>query len=168
MDRTDSSRIRKRLMNEQSLTSPERPGEIDIASHATLAYSSEDPNHPLEHLIDRHFGRGATRWASARQDATEHIMLEFDHSQPISRLVYEVEERWQERTQEVRVEVSTDHGRTYRQVLVQEYTFSPQGSTFQHEDLRLDLREITHLKLTIVPNKGGSGAASLTSLRLFA
>jgi hypothetical protein len=166
MDRTDTSRIRKRLMNEQ--TSPDRPGEIDIASHATLAYSSEDPNHPLEHVIDRHFGRGATRWASTRQDATEHIVLEFDHSQPISRLVYEVEECWQERTQEVRLEVSTDHGRTYRQVLVQEYTFSPQGSTFQHEDLRLDLREITHLSLTIVPNKGGSGVASLTSLRLFA
>jgi hypothetical protein len=50
MDRTDP-RIRKRLMNEQSSTSPETPGEIDIASHATLAYSSEDPDHPLEHLV---------------------------------------------------------------------------------------------------------------------
>jgi hypothetical protein len=168
MDRTDTSRIRKRLMNEQSLTSPERPGEIDIANDATLVYSSEDPDHPLEHLIDAHFGPGATRWASARQDATEHIVLEFDRSQPISRLIYEVEECWRERTQEVRVEVSTDHGRTYRQVLAQEYTFSPQGATFQHEDLRLDLPEITHLSLTVVPNKGGSGVASLTSLRLFA
>jgi hypothetical protein len=168
MDRTDTSRIRKRLMNERSLPSPERPGEIDIANDATLVYSSEDPDHPLEHLIDGHFGPGATRWASARQDATEHIVLEFDHSQPISRLVYEVEECWQERTQEVRVEASTDHGRTYRQVLVQEYTFSPQGATFQHEDLRLNLPEITHLSLTIVPSKGGSGVASLTSLRLFA
>jgi len=167
MDRTDT-RIRKRLMNERSLTSPNGPGEIDIAGHATLAYSSEDPDHPLEHLIDRRRGRGATRWASARQNSTEHIVLEFDHAQPISRLVYEVEECEQARTQEIRVEVSTDHGRTYRQVLVQEYTFSPEGATFQHEDLRLDLPEITHLSLTIVPNKGGSGVASLTSLRLFA
>jgi hypothetical protein len=168
MDRTDTSRIRKRLMNERRLPSPERPGEIDIANHATLVYSSEDPDHPLEHLIDRRFGPSATRWASARQNTTEHIVLEFDHSQPISRLIYEVEECWQERTQEIRVEVSTDHGSTYRQVLVQEYTFSPQGATFQHEDLRLNLPEITHLSLTIVPNKGGSGVASLTSLRLFA
>jgi hypothetical protein len=168
MDPTDTSRVRKRLMIERSLPSPDGPGEIDIASHASLVYSSEDPDHPLENLIDRHFGRGATRWTSARQDATERIVLEFDHSQPISRLVYEVEECWQERTQEVRVEVSTDRGRTYRQVLVQEYTFSPQGSTFQREDLRLDLPEVTHLSLTIVPNKGGSGVASLTSLRLFA
>jgi hypothetical protein len=166
MDRPET-RIRKRLMNERSLTSPDGLGEIDIAGHATLAYSSEDPDHPLEHLIDRRFGRGATRWASARQNSTEHIVLEFDHAQPISRLVYEVEECEQTRTQEIRVEVSTDHGRTYRQALVQEYTFSPEGATFQHEDLRLDLPEITHLSLTIVPNKGGSGVASLTSLRLF-
>jgi hypothetical protein len=47
--------------------------------------------------------------------------------------------KW-ERTQEVRVEVSSDHGRSYRQVLVQDYTFSPQGA---------------------------SGVATLTSLRLF-
>src|SRR6202048_787556 len=124
MDRTDSPRLRKRLIGEQSLMSPEGPGEIDIASHAILASSSEDPNHPLEHLIDRHSGRGGTRWASARPDATERIVLEFDHSQRISRLVYEVEECWQERTQEVRVEVSADQGRTYRQVLAQDYTFS--------------------------------------------
>ena len=168
MDRTDSPRLRKRLIGEQSLMSPEGPGEIDIASHAILAYSSEDPNHPLEHLIDRHSGRGGTRWASARPDATERIVLEFDHSQRISRLVYEVEECWQERTQEVRVEVSSDHGRSYRQVLVQEYTFSPQGAIFQHEELRLELPAVTHLSLTIVPNKSGSGVATLTALRLFA
>jgi hypothetical protein len=168
MDRTDSPRLRKHLMSEQSSLSPEGPGEIDIGSQATLAYSSEDPNHPLEHLIDGHSGRGGTRWASARPDATERIVLEFDHSQRISRLVYEVEECLRERTQEVRVEVSADQGRTYRQVLAQDYTFSPQGATFQHEELRLDLPAITHLRLTIVPNKGGSGVATLTSLRLFA
>jgi F5/8 type C domain len=168
MDRTDNSRIRKRLMSEQSSTLPERSGEIDIASHATLVYSSEDPEHPLEHLIDGHCGRGATRWASARPNETERVVLEFDHAQRISRLVYEVEECWRPRTQEVRVEVSSDHGRAYRQVLAQDYTFSPQGATFQHEDLRLDLPAITHLSLTIVPNKGGSGVASLTSLRIFA
>src|SRR5437879_12801553 len=89
-------------------------------------------------------------------------------SQQISCLVYEVEECRQERTQEVRVEVSSDHGRTYRQALVQEYTFSPQGAIFQHEELRLELPAITHLSLTIVPNKSGSGIASLTALRLFA
>jgi hypothetical protein len=168
MGRIDTSRMRKRLMGEQNSILSESLGEIDIARLALFAYSSEDPKHPLEHLIDGSCGRGGTRWASARPNVTERIVLQFDHPQPISRLVYEVEESSQERTQEVRVEVSTDRGRTYRQVLAQDYTFSPQGSTFQREDLRLDLPGITHLNLTIIPNKGGSGTATLTSLRLFA
>jgi hypothetical protein len=41
MDRTDTSRIRKRLILERSSGLLGRPGEIDIASRATLAYSSE-------------------------------------------------------------------------------------------------------------------------------
>ena len=71
-------------------------------------------------------------------------------------------------SQEVRVEVSDDGGRTYRQILVQEYNFSPRGATYQREEQRLDLPRVTHLRLTIVPNKSGSGTASLTALRLFA
>src|SRR5438105_15893770 len=90
--------MRKRLMSERSSRPPERPGEIDIASRATVAYSSEDPAHPVEHLIDGHYGRGSTHWASARTNATERIVLEFDRPQQISCLVYEVEECRQERT----------------------------------------------------------------------
>ena len=66
------------------------------------------------------------------------------------------------------MEASTDGGQSYRQVLVQEYTFSPRGATFQREDLRLELHDLSQLRLTIVPNKHGSGVATLTSLRLYA
>jgi hypothetical protein len=97
----------------------------------------------------------------------EQIVVEFDQPQTISRLVYEVEEAVRERTQEMRVEVSEDGGRTYRQVLVQEYTFSPGGASYQREEQRLNLHQVSHLRLTIVPNKNGSGTATLTSLRLF-
>jgi hypothetical protein len=89
MDDTDSSRIRKRLMSGQVSMTGESAGEIDIARHAALAYWSEDPNHPLEHLIDSHYGPGATRWASARPNTTEYIVFEFDRVQRISRLIYE-------------------------------------------------------------------------------
>jgi hypothetical protein len=51
---------------------------------------------------------------------------------------------------------------------VQEYTFSSHGALFQREELRLEFPAITHLSLTIVPNKSGSGVATLTALRLFA
>jgi hypothetical protein len=168
MQPTNTSPLRKRLITEQAPMREARPGEIDITHRATLAYSSEEPDNPIEHLIDGHCGPGGTRWRSARANETERIVLEFDHPEHIACVVYEVEERAQERTQEVRIEVSSDNGRTLHQVLVQEYTFSPQGATFQHEELRFNLPPITHLSLTIVPNKNGSGVASLTSLRLFA
>ena len=143
-------------------------GEIDIASHAVLAYTSDDPDHPIENLIDGHYGRRSTFWAGAEPNTTECIVVEFDQPQNVVRMIYEVEESSCERTQEVRVEVSSDGARTYRQVLVQEYTFSPAGATFQHEEQRLNLPPITHLRLTIVPDKHGSGPAKLNSLRLFA
>ena len=83
-------------------------------------------------------------------------------------MVYEVEETLRERTQEVRFEVSEDGAQSYRQILVQEYNFSPRGATYQREDQRFNLPQASRLRLTIVPNKNGSGTATLTILRLFA
>ena len=164
---TDLSRLRKRRLEDDAATSARAADEIDIAGCATIAYSSEHPGYPIEHMLDGRSGPGATRWISARPDTIEHIVVEFDRPQPISRLVYEVEEAMRERTQEVRVEVSEDGGRTYRQILVQEYTFSPGGATYQREDQRFNLPQTSRLRLTIVPNKNGSGTATLTLLRLF-
>jgi F5/8 type C domain len=163
-----SSGVRKRLLRQDGPDPARAAGEIDIARHAVLAYTSDDPEHPIENLIDGHYGRDGTFWAGARPNTTERIVVEFDEPQSVSRMIYEVEECSRERTQEVRVEASSDGARTYRQVLVQEYTFSPAGATFQHEEQRLSLPSITHLRLTVVPDKQGSGPAKLNSLRLFA
>jgi hypothetical protein len=119
-------------------------------------------------MLDGSCGPGATRWISARPDTTEHIVIEFDRPQAISRLVYEVEETTRERTREVRVAASEDGGQSYRQILVQEYNFSPGGANYQREEQRFNLRQVTRLRLTIVPNKSGSGTATLTALLLFA
>jgi hypothetical protein len=160
--------LRKRRLAADGAASASAEGELDIASCATIAFTSEDPLHPVEHMLDGSLGPGATRWTGARADAIEQILMEFDKPQILSQLVYEVEEATRERTQEVRVEVSEDGGRTYRQIIVQEYNFSPAGATFQRELQRLNLRQVSHLRLTIVPNKSGSGIATLTALRLFA
>ena len=165
---TERSPVRKRPLTPDTATAGSAADEIDIAGCAMIAYSSEDPTHPVENLLDGLFGPGGTRWISARPDTSEHIVVEFDRPQTISRLVYEVEETMREHTQEVRVEASDDGGRVYRQILVQEYNFSPRGASFQREELRFDLRRITHLRFTIVPNKSGSGTASLITLCLLA
>src|ERR1700730_18333535 len=98
------SRLRKRPLEADAAASGRAANEIDIAACATISYSSEDPAHPVEHLLDGHSGPGATRWMSARPDTLEHIVVEFDRPQAISRLVYEVEETVRERSQEGRVD----------------------------------------------------------------
>jgi hypothetical protein len=161
------SAMRKRRLD-QSETAGEGSAPLDLTRLATIAYSSEDPAHPVEHLVDERVGPGGSRWASAQPDTVEQIVVEFDRPQSVTRLVYEVEETEHERTQEVHVEASTDGGQTYRRELVQEYTFSPHGATFQREEVHLEARNISHLRLTVVPNKQGAGRATLTSLRLYA
>ena len=61
---TDRSRLRKRPLETDAATNARAVGEIDIAGCATIAYSSEDPAHPVEHMLDGRSGPGATRWIS--------------------------------------------------------------------------------------------------------
>jgi hypothetical protein len=165
MSETGAPRVRKRQLGAEPEPSP---GGIDLATAATIAYSSEDPAHPVENLVDGRGGPGGTRWRAAQPDTTEQIVVELDRPQTLSRLIYEVEERERERGQEVRIEASSDGGKTYRGLLTQEYNFSPGGASFQREDVRIEVVDATHVRLTIVPNKGGSGTATLTTLQLFA
>lgn len=166
MSTFEPSRVRKRLLV------PDKSSErgavaIDLAACATVGFSAEDPEHPVDNILDQNDGPGGTFWSSDRPDTTEQLVLEFDRPIDFSRLVYEVEETRLERTQQVRVEMSQDSGRTYRDVRMQEYAFSPHGATFQREDIRLHATAVTHLRLTIMPNKNGSGKATLTSLQLY-
>ena len=161
------SQIRKRLLADDCLLSASSSSELDVTAGATIAYSSEDPAHPVDNLFDGRNGSGGTYWESMRENTTETLLIEFDRPQNISRVIFEAEERHFERTQEVRLEVSCDSGVTFRALLVQEFVFSPGGATFQREDVRRNIEGISHMRLVIVPNKSGSGRAKLTSLRLF-
>ena len=162
--------MRKRLIGGsmgQKGVEPSHLSEIDLRTSATVHYSSEDAAHPIEHMFDGTSGRGASRWQSARANVTEELVVEFDEPRHISHVAFEVEERLLQRTQELRAEFSCDGGHSYRRVFVQEYNFSPDGSTYECENLSVDLHGVTHFRLLVVPNKSGSGTASLTSMRLF-
>jgi hypothetical protein len=166
MEQTTGS-IRKRLLPQSTPEHSAAPGEIDLKTAATISYSSEAPGHPIDSVIDGSTGQDGTRWVSARPNSTETVLIEFDQPQSVSRIIYEVVERENARTQEVRIDASQDLGHTYRQILVQEYSFSPTGAVFEREDLRFELREVSHLRFSIVPNKNGSGLATLSSVRVF-
>ena len=93
------------------------------------------------------------------------MILAFDAPQAIRRVALDVEEPDVARTQELQLAVSDDGGRTYRELLRQEYNFSPPGTTFEREDWAVNSVAVTQLRLVIRPDKGGQPCrATITSL----
>ena len=93
------------------------------------------------------------------------MILVFDTPLTITRIGVEVEEVAVSRTQELSVSVSDDGGRTYRNLVRQEFNFSPRATTFEREVWSVAAAEVTHLRLDIRPDKGGRvGRATLTTL----
>src|SRR3954468_5150234 len=124
--------LRKQIIRVPASSPAPTPGEIDITAVATVLVTSEAPEHPVDHAFDGSRGRGGTRWI-AGEPGDQTLILAFDAPQAIRRVALQVEESGVARTQELQLAFSTDGGRTYREVLRQEYNFSPQGSTFERE-----------------------------------
>ena len=87
-----SSGVRNRLLPKEGENPAAFAGEIDIASQAVLAYTSDDPDHPIDNLIDGHYGRDSTFWAGAKPNTMERIIVESDQQQSVSWMIYEVED----------------------------------------------------------------------------
>ena len=62
---------------------------------------------------------------------------------------------------------SADGGQSFRELLRQQFSFSPPSTTLEVEDYRVDLQGMTALELRIMPDvSGGERPASLARLRL--
>ena len=58
-------------------------------------------------------------------------------------------------------------GRSYREIVRQQYNFSPPDMTRELEDYTVDLVAVTALELRIIPDIGGGDArASIARLRI--
>jgi hypothetical protein len=91
----------------------------------------------------------------------------FDQPQRIERLHLEFHEDQLERTQEFVLRWSSNGGQSYREIVRQQYNFSPPGTTREREDYPVNLDGVTNLELSIVPDiSGGPARASLAQLRL--
>jgi hypothetical protein len=158
--------LRKQIIGSRKEPPTTTGGEIDIADVATVFVTSEDPEHPIDHAFDGSRGPGGSRWI-AGEPGEQTVILAFDAPQAIRRVVLEVEETEVARTQELQLAVSTGGGQTYREVLRQEFNFSPPGTTFEREDWVIQAEGVTHLRLAIKPDKGGKhGRATITLLVL--
>lgn len=139
---------------------------LDIPAIATVIVTSEKPTHPIELIFDGKRGPGASRWQAATP-GQQGLILDFDKPQALRQLVLDIEEPEVSRTQILWISVSSDGGRSYRELIRQEYNFSPPGTTYECETWTIDTLHTTHLAITIEPDKNGQPAyASVTSLIL--
>ncbi len=157
--------LRKQIIKPHLVIPDATSGEIDIAAVATVHVTSESPEHPVDHVFDDDRGPGGTRWI-AGEPGEQTMTLAFDAPQTINQILLEVDEPEVARTQELQLSFSCDGGRTYRELLRQEYNFSPAGTTLGREKWTVSAQGVTHLRI-VKPDKGDKPCrATLTSLVL--
>ncbi len=77
------------------------------------------------------------------------------------------EEKEVARTQEFVLRWSSDGGRSFREIVRQQWNFSPPETVREVEEYQVELSNVAILELSIVPNvSGGAARASLKNLRL--
>lgn len=136
---------------------------IDVENLARTEISSEDAAHPIESALRSGAGPG---WRAA-QPGPQTIRLIFDAPIKLRMVRVEFHEPAVARTQEFVLRWSADQGRTYREIVRQQYNFNPPGTTSEQEDYEVDLAGVTALELCITPAMGRSDVrASLAQLLL--
>ena len=136
-------------------------GWLDLEHLAQVEITSENVDHPIESALIPGTGLG---WRAA-QPGEQTIRLLFNEPLRLQRLHLVFHEDEQERTQEFVLRWSPDGGQSYREIVRQQYNFSPPEAAREVEDYDVDLDGVTALELRIVPNISGGGArASLTQL----
>ena len=156
--------MRKRLINPTA----ERLGALgqgwlDLEHAAVVEVTSEDKDFPVESA----FASEDTRGWRAAAPGSQTIRLIFDRPQRLKcvSLVFEEDER--ARTQEFVLRCFSDGGSTIKEIVRQQWNFSPPESVREVEQYQVDLDNVEVLELVIKPEIGGGVArASLKNLRL--
>jgi hypothetical protein len=156
--------MRKRLITPIPQDAPHLDqGWLDLDHAAVVEVTSEDKEYPVEYALISGEMRG---WRAA-DPGTQTIRLNFDEPQKLSRIALVFEETETERTQEFVLRWSGDSGCSLREIVRQQWNFSPPKTTREVEEYPVELSGVTVLELVIVPDiSRGAARASLKSLRL--
>ena len=156
--------MRKRIINQEPQNvAPVDQRWLDLQSLAQVELTSEDAANPIEAALVPGAGLG---WRAA-QAGEQTIRLVFDELQRVRRIQLLFHEDQKARTQEFVLRWSPDGGQSYREIVRQQYNFSPPGVTREFEDYAVDLAGVTALELRIVPDiSGGDVRASVAQLRI--
>jgi hypothetical protein len=156
--------MRKRLITPTSETIRARgEGWLDVERTAVVEVTSEDKNFPVELA----FTSADTRGWRAEAPGNQTIRLIFDQPQRVKCIFLVFEENETGRAQEFVLRWSPNGESSLKEIVRQQWNFSPPDSTREVEEYRVDLSNVTVLELVINPNIGGGVArASLKNFRL--
>ena len=156
--------MRKRLITPSPQNAaPRDEGWLDIDLAASVEVTSEAKEYPVESALVS----GETRGWRAANAGTQTIRLLFDHPQRLSRISLVFEETETARTQEFVLRWSADGGNLFREIVRQQWNFSPPDTIREVEEYHVELSDVTALELVIVPDiSRGAARASLKSLRV--
>jgi hypothetical protein len=159
--------MRKEIV-EQGMTAGRSPGKaewLDLDSIAHVQLTSEDPAFPIENALGTSPEHNERGWR-ATSPGPQTITLGFDGPQHIRRIFLHFIERETEREQEFVLRYSSA-SETNREIVRQQWTFSPTGSAQEIEDYEVELKSVTKLELLIDPDRGRRNClATLNALRL--
>jgi hypothetical protein len=156
--------VRKRLITPIPQDAPPLgEGWLDLDSAASVEVTSEEKEYPVEAALVS----GETRGWRAADSGAQTIRLIFDEPQRLRHILLVFEENEMNRTQEFVLRWSEDGGRSFREIVRQQWNFSPADTIREVEQYQAELSDVRVLELVIVPNNsGGAARASLKSLRL--
>ena len=136
---------------------------LDLESAAVVEVTSEATGYPVESALVS----GEMEGCRASGSGTQSIRLVFDVPQRIGRIWLAFEETKAERTQEFVLRWFSSGGNSFKEIVRQQWNFSPPQTIREVEDYQVDLSDVTVIELVIVPDKSrGAAHASLKSLRL--
>lgn len=140
------------------------PNWIRAENFSAVEVTSEALSHPVEGALSPG-SPGGWRAASAGRQT---IRVHFKSPQRLSRIALTFMESERERTQQYTLKWCCDYGDAFREIVRQQWTFSPRGSTCETEDHQVDLPAVTILELEIIPDirVGSKAVATLAQLRL--
>jgi hypothetical protein len=156
--------MRKRLIPPTPETvRPDGEGWLDLERAAAVEVTSEEENFPVESALVLEETRG---WRAAIP-GTQTIRLVFDQPQRLRHISLVFEETETTRTQEFVLRWSPRVGHPFREIVRQQWNFSPPETTREVEEYHVELSEVTVLESIITPDiSGGMARASVKSLRV--
>lgn len=156
--------MRKRVITDAPQAAAPASGEwLKLEDLAEVEISSEDAAHPIESALVPGSGAGWRAAVPGRQT----IRLLFPQPQTLRRIWLSFVETSAQRTQEYVLRYSSDGGQSFREIVRQQWNFSPEGASSETEDHRVELAGVSVLELIITPDIGNQGAfACLAQLRV--